>query len=83
MLNVGAQRDRVPDARPHSADNGITALGSSLVEPRHSPIQPTMQQVTAIVRLAEGDTIGLRAGQASGVDLELVRGTLSAAFVGS
>jgi hypothetical protein len=62
-------------------NTGIKALGSSLVEPRHSPIQPTIQQVTAIVRLAEGDTIGLRAGQASGVDLELVRGTLSAAFV--
>jgi hypothetical protein len=63
-------------------NTGIKALGSSLVEPRHSTIQPTIQQVAAIVRLAEGDTIGLRAGQASGVDLELVRGTLSAAFVG-
>jgi hypothetical protein len=63
-------------------DSGIKALGSSLVEPRHSTIQPTIQQVTAIVRLPEGATFGLRAGQASGVDLELVRGTLSAAFVG-
>jgi len=63
-------------------DAGLpTALGSSLVEPRHSTIQPTIQQVTAIVRLPEGATFGLRAGQASGVDLELVRGTLSAAFV--
>ena len=62
-------------------DTGIEALGRSLVEPRHSTIQPTIQQVTAIVRLPEGATIGLRAGQASGVDLELVRGTLSAAFV--
>ena len=61
---------------------GLAALGSSLVEPRDSAIQPTIQQVTAIVRLAEGATIGLRAGQASGVDLEIVRGTLSAAFVG-
>jgi hypothetical protein len=63
-------------------DTGIEALGSSLVEPRHSTLQPTIQQVTAIVRLPEGATIGLRAGQASGVDLEVVRGTLSAAFVG-
>jgi hypothetical protein len=62
-------------------NGGIQALGSSLVEPRHSAIQSTIQQVTAIVRLTEGATIGLRAGQASGVDLEVVRGTLSAAFV--
>ena len=58
---------------------GFKALGSSLVEPRHS----TIQQVTAIVRLPEGATIALRAGQASGVPLEVVRGTLSAAFVGA
>jgi hypothetical protein len=57
------------------------AVGSSLVQPRDSTVQPTIQQVTAIVRLSEGDTIGLLAGQASGDDLELVRGTLSAAFV--
>ncbi len=57
-------------------------LGRSMVEPRHSTIQPTIQQVTAIVRLQEGATVALLAGQASGVDLELVRGTLSAAFVG-
>ena len=59
----------------------LIALGSSLVEPRHSPIQPTIQQVTAVVRLSEGDTVALQAGQASGVPLEIVRGTLSAAFV--
>ena len=52
------------------------------MEPRHSTIQSTIQQVTAIVRLEEGATIGLRAEKASGVDLEVVRGTLSAAFVG-
>ena len=64
--------------------NGVrsVALGSSLVEPRHSTIQGTIQQVTAIARLSEGDMIGLRAGQASGADLDIVRGTLSAAFVG-
>ena len=62
---------------------GFKALGSSLVEPRHSTIQPTIQQVTAIVRPPEGVTIALRAGQASGVPLEVVRGTLSAAFVGA
>ena len=56
-------------------------VGSSLVEPRDSPVQSTIQQVSAIVRLAEGDTIGLLAGQGSGDDLELVRGSLSAAFV--
>jgi hypothetical protein len=61
---------------------GGGALGSSLVEPRHSTIQSTIQQVTAIARLSEGATIALRAGQASGVDLEAVRGTFSAAFVG-
>jgi hypothetical protein len=61
---------------------GPLALGRSLVEPRHSTIQPTIQQVTAIVRLDAGATAGLMAGQASGIDLELVRGTLSAAFVG-
>jgi hypothetical protein len=61
---------------------GFAELGETLVEPRHSPIQSTIQQVTAIVRLKEGDTIALRAGQASGVPLEVVRGTLSAAFVG-
>jgi len=63
-------------------DHGIEALGSSLVEPRHSTVQSTVQQVTAIARLDEGATVGLKAGQASGVDLEIVRGTLSAAFVG-
>ena len=30
----------------------------------------------------EGATVALKAGQASGVDLEIIRGTLSAAFVG-
>jgi hypothetical protein len=64
-------------------NGGPVALGSSLVEPRHSAIQATIQQVTAIVRLTQGDTIGVMAGQASGVDLEVVRGTLSAAFVGA
>ena len=62
--------------------HGIRALGSSHVEPRHSTIQSTIQQVTAIARLDEGATVALKAGQASGVDLEIVRGTLSAAFVG-
>jgi hypothetical protein len=63
-------------------NHGIKALGSSLVEPRHSTIQSTVQQVTAIARLEEGTTVALKAGQASGVDLEIVRGTLSAAFAG-
>jgi hypothetical protein len=57
------------------------ALGKSLVEPRHSTIQSTIQQVTAVARLSAGDTIGLQAGQASGVPLEIVRGTLAAAFI--
>jgi hypothetical protein len=38
--------------------------------------------VTAIANLPEGATIGLRAGQGSGVSIDLVRATLSAAFVG-
>jgi hypothetical protein len=63
-------------------NHGIKALGSSLVEPRHSTIQSTVQQVTAIARLEEGTTVALKAGQASGVDLEIIRGTLSAAFAG-
>ena len=63
-------------------NGGIRALGSSLVEPRHSTIQSTVQQVTAIDRLEEGALIALKAGQASGDDLEIVRGSLSAAFVG-
>ena len=63
-------------------NGGIRALGSSLVEPRHSTIQSTVQQVTAIDRLEEGAMIALKAGQASGDDLEIVRGSLSAAFVG-
>lgn len=63
-------------------NHGIKALGSSLVEPRHSTIQSTVQQVAAIARLEEGTTVALKAGQASGVDLEVVRGTLSAAFAG-
>jgi hypothetical protein len=63
-------------------NGGIRALGSSLVEPRHSTIQATVQQVTAIDRLEEGAMIALKAGQASGDDLEIVRGSLSAAFVG-
>jgi hypothetical protein len=57
------------------------AVGSSLVQPRDSTVQSTVQQVAAIVRLSEGDTIGLLAGQGSGDELELIRGTLSAAFV--
>jgi hypothetical protein len=60
----------------------IEGLGSSLVEPRHSTIQSTVQQVSAIARLDEGAKVALKAGQASGEDLEVIRGTLSAAFVG-
>lgn len=63
-------------------NQGAGVLGSTLVEPRDSPIQPTIQQATAIVRVDEGATIGLVAGQASGVPLDIRRATLSAAFVG-
>ncbi|GAA3695777.1 hypothetical protein GCM10022204_09520 [Microlunatus aurantiacus] len=57
------------------------SLGKSLVEPRASTVQPTVQQVVAIARLDEGAIIGLIAGQGSGGDLELVRATLAAAFI--
>jgi hypothetical protein len=57
------------------------SLGGSLVEPRASTVQPTVQQVVAIARLDEGAIIGLIAGQGSGGHLELVRATLAAAFI--
>ena len=62
-------------------NQGGGAVGKSLVEPRDSAIQATVQQVTAIVRLSEGATIGLVAGQGSGGPLEVVHATLSAAFL--
>jgi hypothetical protein len=62
-------------------NRGIASVGKSLVEPRDSALQATIQQVTAIVRQSEGTTIGLMAGQGSGVPLEVVRATISAAFL--
>lgn len=56
-------------------------LGKSLIEPRSSTIQPTVQQVVAIARLEQGTVVGLVAGQGSGQRLEMVRATLAAAFV--
>src|SRR3954453_17987125 len=61
-------------------NHGGGALARSLVEPRESTVQATIQQVTAIVRQSEGATIGLVAGQGSGVALAVVHATLSAAF---
>jgi hypothetical protein len=63
-------------------NQGGGAVGKSLVQPRQSTVQPTVQQVTAIVRQEEGATIGLAAGQGSGGPLEVVHATLSAAFIG-
>jgi hypothetical protein len=62
-------------------NNGLAPVGTSLVQPRDSTIQPTVQQVSAIVRVDAGAVIALLAGQGSGVELDLVRATLSAAFV--
>ena len=58
-------------------------LGSTSVQPRDSSIQSTIQQATAIVHLTEGTTIGLTAGQGSGDKLNIVRASLSAAFIGA
>jgi hypothetical protein len=66
----------------YQLNGGLKVLGSSLVQPRDSTVQSTVQQVTTLVRMREGDTIGLAAGQGSGERLELVRATLSAAFLG-
>jgi hypothetical protein len=63
-------------------NQGIKALGSSLVQPRDSTLQATVQQVTTIAHLSEGATVGLVPLQGSGNTLELRRATLSAAFVG-
>lgn len=57
------------------------ALGTSSVEPRASALQATVQQVVAIVRLEEGATVGLLAGQGSGGRLDMVRAVLAAALV--
>ena len=57
------------------------SLGKSLVEPRASTVQPTVQQVVTIARLDEGAVVGLIAGHGSGGHLELVRATLAAAFI--
>jgi hypothetical protein len=66
----------------NQVNHGGGVLGSTSVEPRHSTIQSTTQQATAIVRLEAGTTVGLLAGQGSSSPVELRRGTLSAAFVG-
>jgi hypothetical protein len=62
-------------------NNNLAQVGTSLVQPRDSTIQATVQQVTAIVHVDAGAVIGLLAGQGSGVELDIVRATLSAAFV--
>jgi hypothetical protein len=64
-------------------NNHAAVVGSTVVEPRDSAIQNTIQQTTAIVHLTEGTTIGLMAGQGSGDKLEVVRASLSAAFTGA
>lgn len=64
-------------------NNHPGVVGSTMVEPRNSAIQNTIQQTTAIVHLTEGTTIGLMAGQGSGDTLEVVRASLSAAFTGA
>lgn len=64
-------------------NNHAGVVGSTVVEPRDSAIQNTVQQTTAIVHLTEGTTIGLMAGQASGDTLQVVRASLSAAFTGA
>ena len=64
-------------------NNHAGILGSTMVQPRDSTIQNTIQQTTAIVHLTEGTTIGLIAGQGSGDKLDVVRASLSAAFIGA
>src|SRR3954468_11178193 len=64
-------------------NNHAGVLGSTMVQPRDSAIQNTIQQTTAIVHLTEGTTIGLIAGQGSGDKLDVVRASLSAAFIGA
>jgi hypothetical protein len=60
-----------------NAGGSPQAISTSIIQPRGS----TVQQVNAIARLPEGTTISLLAGQGSGIPLDVVRATLSAAFV--
>lgn len=63
------------------ANGGPAVLGESLVQPRDSTIQATVQQVTAIARLPAGASLALVAGQGSGVTIDVQQMTFSAAFV--